>query len=62
MCPILAPGFQGFYFSFFAAAVKSTNEANKAGSTPVKQSIYSYMYMVVIQLIPNQSNRRLTVQ
>jgi hypothetical protein len=28
MCPLLAPVFQGF---FFAAAVNSTNEANKAG-------------------------------
>ncbi len=30
MCPLLAPGFQGF-FSFFDVAVNSTNEANKAG-------------------------------
>ncbi len=30
MCPLLEPGFQGF---FFDVAV-STNEANKAGGTP----------------------------
>jgi hypothetical protein len=30
MCPLLAPGFQGF---FFDAVVNSTNEANKAGRT-----------------------------
>ncbi len=30
MCPLLAPDFQGF---FFAMAINSTNEANKAGST-----------------------------
>jgi hypothetical protein len=28
MCPILAPVFQGF---FFAVAINSTDEANKAG-------------------------------
>jgi hypothetical protein len=32
MCPLLAPVFQGFFF-FFAVAINSTNEANKAGST-----------------------------
>jgi hypothetical protein len=32
MCPLLAPIFQGFFF--FAAAINSTNEANKAGGTP----------------------------
>ncbi len=36
MCPLLVPVFQGF---FFAAAINSTIEANKAGSTSVKQSI-----------------------
>jgi hypothetical protein len=30
MCPLLALVFQGF---FFAAAINSTKEANKAGST-----------------------------
>jgi hypothetical protein len=30
MCPLQAPIFQGF---FFAEAINSTNEANKAGST-----------------------------
>jgi len=30
MCPLLAPVFQGF---LFAAVIKSTNEADKAGST-----------------------------
>ncbi len=29
MCLLLAPVFQGFYF---AVAINSTNEANKAGS------------------------------
>jgi hypothetical protein len=33
MCQLLVPGFQGFFFSFFDAAVNSTNEANKAGGT-----------------------------
>jgi hypothetical protein len=35
MCPLLAPAFQGLASSFFvvvAAAINSTNEANKAGS------------------------------
>jgi len=32
MCPLLAPVLIGF-FSFFAAAIKSTYEANKAGGT-----------------------------
>jgi hypothetical protein len=34
MYPLLAPGFQGFqgfFFSFFVAAINSTTEANKAG-------------------------------
>jgi hypothetical protein len=31
MCSLLAPGIQGFFFSFFGAAINSTNEANKAG-------------------------------
>jgi len=33
MCPLLAPVFQGFFFFFFAVAINSTNEANKAGGT-----------------------------
>jgi hypothetical protein len=36
MCPLLAQLEIGFFSSFFAAAVYSTNEANKAG---LKQSI-----------------------
>jgi hypothetical protein len=36
MCPLLVPAFQGeassFLFFFAAAAINSTNEANKAGS------------------------------
>ncbi len=31
MCPLLVLGFQGFFFSFFDAAINSTNEVNKAG-------------------------------
>jgi hypothetical protein len=39
MCLLLAPVFQGFFFfSFFAVAINSTDEANKAGSS-FKQSI-----------------------
>ncbi len=30
---LLAPIFQGFFLLFFAAAINSTNEANKAGGT-----------------------------
>jgi hypothetical protein len=37
MCPLLAQLIIGFFSSFFAAAVYSTNEANKAG---LKQSIF----------------------
>jgi hypothetical protein len=33
MCPLLAQLIIGFFFIFFVAAVYSTNEANKAGST-----------------------------
>jgi len=33
MCPLLAPLIIGFFSFFFAAAIYSTNEANKAGST-----------------------------
>ncbi len=33
MCPLLMPGFQGFFFSLFDAAVNNTNEANKTGGT-----------------------------
>jgi len=40
MCPLLAKLIIGF-FSFFAAAVYSTNEANKAGP---KQSIFLDVY------------------
>ncbi len=42
MCPHLAQLIIGF-FSFFAAAVFSTNEANKAG---LKQSIFLDVYVV----------------
>jgi hypothetical protein len=45
MCPLLAQLIIGF-FSFFAAAVYSTNEANKAGGT-VKQSIFLDVYAIV---------------
>jgi hypothetical protein len=31
MCPLLAQLIIGFFFLFYAAAVYSTNEANKAG-------------------------------
>jgi hypothetical protein len=40
MCPLLAQLIIGF-FSFFATAVYSTNEANKVG---LKQSIFSDVY------------------
>jgi hypothetical protein len=33
VCPLLAPLIIGFFSFFFAAAIYSTNEANKAGST-----------------------------
>ena len=33
MCPLLAQPIIAFFSSFFAAAVYSTNEANKAGGT-----------------------------
>jgi hypothetical protein len=33
MCPLLAQPIIAFFSSFFDAAVYSTNEANKAGST-----------------------------
>ncbi len=42
MCPLLAQLKIGF-FSFFAAAVYSTNEANKAG---LRQSIFLDVYGV----------------
>ncbi len=41
MCPLLAQLKIGFFSSFFAAAVYSTNEANKAG---LKQSIFLDVY------------------
>ncbi len=41
MYPPLAQLKIGFFSSFFAAAVYSTNEANKAG---LKQSIFLYVY------------------
>ncbi len=42
MCMLLAPTFQGF---FFAAAINSTNEANKGGGT----NHITYMSMVTGQ-------------
>ena len=33
VCPLLAPLIIGFFSFFFAAAIYSTNEANKTGST-----------------------------
>ncbi len=33
-----------FFSSFFAAAINSTNEANKAASSTIKQSIYLDVY------------------
>jgi len=33
MCPQLVPVLKGFFFFFSAAAINSTNEANKAGGT-----------------------------
>jgi hypothetical protein len=48
MCPLLAPAFQGLAFSFLfflvVAAINSTNEANKAGGSAVKQSIFLDVY------------------
>jgi hypothetical protein len=41
MCLLLAQLIIGFFSSFFAAAVYSTNEANKAG---LKQSIFLDVY------------------
>jgi hypothetical protein len=41
MCRLLAQLKTGFFFSFFAAAVYSTNEANKAG---LKQSLFLDVY------------------
>jgi len=41
MCPLLAQLKIGFFSSFSAAAVYSTNEANKAG---LKQSIFLDAY------------------
>ncbi len=41
ICPLLAQLKTGFFSSFFAAAVYSTNEANKAG---LKQSIFLDVY------------------
>ncbi len=46
MCPPLAQLIIGF-FSFFAAAVYSTNEANKAG---LKQSIFLDFYGIISYL------------
>ncbi len=33
MCPLQVQLLMGFFSSFFAAAIYSTNEANKAGGT-----------------------------
>jgi hypothetical protein len=41
MCPLLAQLIIGFFYLFFAAAVYSINEANKAG---LKQSIFLDVY------------------
>jgi hypothetical protein len=41
MCPLLAQLKTGFFSIFFAAAVYSTNEANKAS---LKQSIFLDVY------------------
>jgi hypothetical protein len=51
MCPLLAQLIIGF-FSFFAAAVYSTNEANKAG---LKQSIFLDVYGYHCQLASSYS-------
>ncbi len=39
MCLLLAPVLKGFFSLFFAAAINSTNKANKAGGACHKQSI-----------------------
>ncbi len=44
MCPLLAQLIIGFFFLFFAAAVYSTDEANKADGTALKQSIFLDVY------------------
>jgi len=43
MCPLLTPVFQGF---FFAAAINSTNEANKSGSVhhSILLNVFEYNY------------------
>ncbi len=52
MCLLLAQLKIGFFFSFFAAAVNSTNEANKAG---LKQSIFLDVY--ALNLLSMRANQ-----
>jgi hypothetical protein len=47
MCQLLAQLKIGFFSSFFAAAVYSTNEANKAG---LKQSIFVDVYGTIFRI------------
>jgi hypothetical protein len=58
MCPLLGPVFKGFFlFLFFAAAINSTNEANKAESTCCLAVYITYMSMAFVQQIEIETKK-----